>query len=214
MYTDMKSDTESYIASHSTPEDSLLEELSRFTHLNVVNPNMLTGNLQGRFLEFMVYMLKPRLVLEIGTYTGYSAICIAGALPDNGVLHTIDCNDELAGISRSWFVKAGLGDRIKSYTGRAQDIIPRLALYFDFVYIDGDKREYCEYYRAAMDRLATGGIIIADNVLWGGKIPAGNTRDPRTRGIIEFNELVKGDPGVVKLILPVRDGIMLIRKLD
>ncbi len=208
----MDRETESYITDHSSAEDPLLTGLYRFTHLNAVNPNMACGNLQGRFLEFITFMVKPRLVLEIGTYTGYSAIAMARALPPGGILHTVDDNDELSDISRGWFERAGLADRIVSHTGRAQEIVPELGLRFDLIYIDGDKREYCEYYSLSLGHLAPRGIILADNVLWGGKAPQGNSRDPQTLGIIRFNEMVKADDSVVKVILPLRDGVMMIRR--
>lgn len=203
---------ESYIHDYSSAEDPLLNELFRFTYLNMVNPNMVSGHLQGLFLGFITYMTKPRLVLEIGTFTGYSAISIAKALPEGGILHTIEENDELKCIINRFFIRAKVADRIVLHTGRAQNIVTGLGLKFDMVYIDGDKREYVDYYRMALDYLAPGGIIVADNVLWGGKAPNGDTKDPQTRGIIGFNELVKEDELVVKVILPIRDGIMLIRK--
>lgn len=208
----MGMDTEKYILDHTSPEDPLLNELFRFTHLHMVNPNMASGHMQGKLLEFITYMVKPQLALEIGTYTGYSAISIARALPQGGVLHTIEENDELKCIINRFIIKAKLTDRIELHTGRAQNIVPKLGLSFDLIFIDGDKREYSEYYRLALDSLAQGGVIIADNVLWGGKAPVGDTKDPQTRGIIEFNELVRTDESVEKMILPIRDGVMMIRR--
>jgi len=208
----MDNETDDYILDHSTPEDDLLAELFRFTHLNVINPNMVSGHLQGKLLEFLTYMIKPAFALEIGTYTGYSAISIARALPEGGVLHTIDNNDELASVSSSYFGRAGLSQKIVQHTGRAQDIIPALNLTFNLIFIDGDKREYVEYYNLALESLAPGGVIVADNVLWGGKATVGGTKDPQTAGIIAFNEIVKSDVRVEKIILPIRDGITLIRK--
>jgi caffeoyl-CoA O-methyltransferase len=210
----MNQETEEYIREHSSQEDPLLNELYRFTHLNVVNPNMVSGHLQGLFLEFLIRISKPLLALEIGTYTGYSAICIARALPPEGILHTIDVNDELADISAGYFERAGVARKVVPHTGRAQEIVPALNLKFDFIFIDGDKREYSEYYKLATEHLSSGGIIIADNVLWGGKASESDSRDPQTRGIIEFNNLVKADAGVEKIILPLRDGMMLIRRLS
>ena len=208
----MEQELESYISEYSSAEDPLLNELFRFTYLNVVNPNMVSGHLQGMFLEFITYMMKPKLVLEIGTFTGYSAICIAKALPEGGLLHTIEENDELKCIINRFFIKAKVAGRIVLHSGRAQKIVPILGLRFDMIYIDGDKREYADYYRLALDHLAPGGVILADNVLWGGKVREEESRDPQTQGIIEFNKMVKADDSVVKVILPVRDGIMLIRK--
>jgi predicted O-methyltransferase YrrM len=208
----MNHEAEDYIREHSSSEDPLLNELYRFTHLHAVNPNMVSGHLQGLFLEFLVSISKPLLALEIGTYTGYSAISIARALPADGLLHTIDVNDELSEISSGFFKRAGVAGRIVSHTGRAQDIVPALNLKFDFVFIDGDKREYSEYYKLATEHLSPEGIIIADNVLWGGKASESDSRDPQTMGIIEFNSMVKADARVEKVILPIRDGMTLIRK--
>lgn len=208
----MDRETESYILDHSTPEDPLLNELYRFTYLHVINPNMLSGHLQGKFLEFITFMVKPSLALEIGTYTGYSAICIGRALPPGGMLHTIEENDELKCISTRFFIKAGLRDKIILHTGRAQRIVPELKLKFDLIFIDGDKREYTECYKLALENLAPGGIILVDNVLWGGKAQERDSGDPQTRGVIEFNEFVKADSSVEKVIIPLRDGIMLLRK--
>jgi caffeoyl-CoA O-methyltransferase len=210
----MDREAEMYILDHSSPEDPLLAELYRFTHLNVINPNMVSGHLQGLFLEFLVYMLKPSLVLEIGTYTGYSAISMARALPEGGVLHTIDNNDELSVVSTTFFERSGISDKIIAHIGKAQEIVPALNLKFDLIFIDGDKREYIEYYNLAIDSLASGGIILADNVLWGGKVTTGETRDQQTRGIMEFNEMVKNDTRVQKVILPIRDGMSMIRMVN
>lgn len=208
----MEKELESYLSEYSSAEDPLLNELYRFTYLNVVNPNMVSGHLQGMFLEFVTHMMKPKLVLEIGTFTGYSAICIARALPEGGLLHTMEENDELRCVIDRFFIKARLADRIVLHIGKAQKIVPGMGLEFDMIYIDGDKREYVDYYRLALDHLAPGGVILADNVLWGGKVQEEESRDPQTQGIIEFNKMVKEDESVVKVILPIRDGIMLIRK--
>jgi caffeoyl-CoA O-methyltransferase len=204
---------EEYLLSHSTPEDPLLAELYRQTHLRFVNPNMASGQLQGKFLEFMSRMISPASILEIGTYTGYSAICLARGLKPGGKLVTIEINDELAGFSSSWFRKAGLGDSIISLTGDARAIIPCLEGTFDLVFIDGDKREYCEYYRHVVKKVKVGGFILADNVLWGEKVFDKNTRDQQTKGIIEFNEMIRDLEDIEKIILPLRDGLMVIRKL-
>ena len=204
---------ESYLFSHSTPEDPVLQELFRQTHLRFVNPNMVSGHLQGRFLELLSKMINPLYILEIGTFTGYSAICLARGLKPTGKLITIEINDELIDFSRSYFVKAGLEKKIISMTGRAQDIIPSLDQTFDLVFIDGDKREYCEYYNLAIGKVRPGGFILADNVLWGGKVFDEKTKDPQTRGIIEFNEMIRRQTGIENIILPLRDGLMIIKKL-
>lgn len=203
---------EKYLLQYSTSEDPLLEDLYRQTHIRFVNPNMSAGHLQGKLLQFISEMVKPEFILEIGTYTGYSAICLAKGLKPGGRLITIESNDELTEFTRSYFIKAGLERKILLINGKAQDIIPGLYETFDLVYIDGDKREYIEYYNLAIDKVNSGGIIIADNVLWGGKILDRDTKDPQTRGIMEFNEMIRTDNRIQKLILPLRDGLMLIRK--
>ncbi len=209
----MEKELDKYIREHSTPEDKVLEELYRQTHLYVVNPNMVSGHIQGKFLEMLSYMISPVSVLEIGTYTGYSAICLARGLKSGGQLHTIEINDELNGMSTRYFALAGVADRVTLHTGRAQDVIPKLDRTFDLVFIDGDKREYCEYYDIVFDKVRTGGFIIADNVLWGGRIEGEEAmKDPQTRGLVLFNEKVRNDHRVGKIVLPLRDGLMIIRK--
>lgn len=209
----MEKELDKYIREHSTPEDKVLEELYRQTNLYVVNPNMVSGHIQGKFLEMLSYMISPVSVLEIGTYTGYSAICLARGLKSGGQLHTIEINDELNGMSTRYFALAGVADRVTLHTGRAQDVIPKLDHTFDLVFIDGDKREYCEYYDIVFDKVRTGGFIIADNVLWGGRIEGEEAmKDPQTRGLVLFNEKVRNDHRVEKIVLPLRDGLMIIRK--
>jgi len=202
---------EKYIIDHSSPEDPVLEELYRQTHIKFVNPNMSTGYLQGRFLEFISGMIRPSNILEIGTFTGYSAICLAKGLAEGGKLTTIEINDELREFAHEYFRKAGLDNRIIQLTGRAQDIIPELDQIFDLVYIDGDKREYNEYYNICLRKTRPGSFIIADNVLWGDKVLDKNTKDPQSKGIIEFNELIRSQKNIEKIILPIRDGLMIIR---
>jgi predicted O-methyltransferase YrrM len=203
---------EEYILEHITPEDPVLQDLYRQTHIRFVNPNMVSGHLQGKFLELISKMINPENILEIGTFTGYSAICLARGLKHGGNLFTIDLNDELKAFSQSYFEKAGVASKITQFTGRAQDIIPGLNLMFDLVFIDGDKREYIEYYNLAIEKVRPGGLIIADNVLWGGKALEKGTRDPQARGIIEFNEMIRKQKNIEIVILPVRDGLMLIKK--
>jgi caffeoyl-CoA O-methyltransferase len=207
----MKSKIENYIDEHSSPEDLLLAKLYRETNLRFVNPNMAAGHIQGKLLEFISKMINPVTILEIGTYTGYSAICLAKGLREGGKLYTIEINDELQEFSRSYFIRAGFEDRIIQLTGSALNIIPSLDVNFDMVYIDGDKREYTEYYNIIIRKVKPGGFIIADNVLWGDKVLDRETRDPQTRGIIEFNEMIREQKNIEKIILPIRDGIMLIR---
>jgi predicted O-methyltransferase YrrM len=174
---------------------------------------MVSGHLQGRLLEMISGMIKPYSVLEIGTFTGYSAICLARGLNEGGKLITIEFNDELESFSRGYFERAGLSGSIVQITDRAQEIIPGIDGTFDLVFIDGDKREYCEYFRLVKDKVRKGGFILADNVLWGGKVIENDTSDQQSRGIIEFNEMIRNEPGVENLILPFRDGLMIIRKL-
>lgn len=209
----MDIDSEKYIINISSPEDELLNKLYRRTHASYINPNMISGHLQGKFLEMLVRMLKPVLVLEIGTYTGYSAISMARALPDGAMLHTIEINDELEDICREYFARAGLQDKITLHIGDAREILKKLDLSFDLIFIDGDKRQYSEYYRLAINRLASDGFIVADNVLWDGKVCNPSQNDPMTEGIRRFNRLVKEDQLIEKIIIPARDGLMIIRKL-
>ena len=203
---------EKYLQDYSSPEDPLLEELYRQTHQKFINPNMSTGHLQGKLLEFLSVMIKPSSILEIGTYTGYSAICLAKGLKPGGKLFTIEINDELREFSNSYFKKAGFEKTIVQITGRARDVIPSIDQMFDLVYIDGDKREYTEYYNIIIRKTNPGGFIIADNILWGEKVLEKNSKDPQTRGIIEFNEMIREQKDIEKVILPLRDGLMLIRK--
>ncbi len=203
-----------YMDEHGSGEHPVLHELYRYTNLNVVNPFMLGGPRLGQLLRFIVYMLKPRLLLEIGTFTGYSTIAMALDAPEGAVIHTIEPNDELSEISTRFFRMAGVEEMIVMHTGRAQDMVPHLGLKFDMIFIDGDKREYPQYYRLAKSHLSAGGIIVADNVIWGGKVLDSSAKDARTDAIRVFNEMVKDDSTMEKLMLPLRDGITLIRRGD
>jgi caffeoyl-CoA O-methyltransferase len=162
----MNDNLEKYLLDHSSPEDPVLEDLYRQTHVRFVNPNMVSGHLQGRLLEMISKMIQPENILEIGTFTGYSAICLAKGLRPGGKLITIELNDELTAFARSYFEKAGLSSSIEQRTGNALDIIPQLDILFDLVFIDADKREYIDYYRVLLDKVKPGGFILADNVLW------------------------------------------------
>jgi caffeoyl-CoA O-methyltransferase len=202
-----------FLLDHTTPEDPVLADLYRQTHMRFVNPNMATGHLQGKFLEFISLMISPENILEIGTFTGYSTICLArGLRKDGGRLITIEPNDELTDFAFTYFCRAGVEMKIRQITGRAQDTIPSLDQIFDLVYIDGDKREYTEYYRLVIDKVKPGGFILADNVLWGGKALDIDSKDPMTAGIIAFNEMIRRDMTIEKVTIPLRDGLMLIRK--
>jgi caffeoyl-CoA O-methyltransferase len=200
-----------YITSCSSPEDPVLAELYRETHYKVLYPRMISGHLQGKLLEFLSRMIQPASILEIGTYTGYSALCLAKGLKAGGKLHTIEINDELHPFIDTYIRKAGLQEAVILHMGDARKIIPSLKEKFDLVFIDGDKEQYLDYYRAVFGKTRTGGYIMADNVLWSGKVLV-PSKDKETNGIIEFNEFVKKDDRADKLILPFRDGLMLIRK--
>ncbi len=203
-----------YITDHSTSEDPELAELNRETHLKVINPRMLSGHLQGKLLEMISKMINPSAILEIGTYTGYSAICLAKGLKPQGLLHTIEKNDELLSLQKKYFTKAGVEDKIIVHHGNALEVIPQMNLLFDLVFIDAAKKDYSKFYNLVIDKTRNGGIIIADNVLWDGKVVNYQTdNDEDTVAIREFNKLVKNDMRTENLILPMRDGISVIRKL-
>jgi caffeoyl-CoA O-methyltransferase len=208
----MNKKLEKYIEDHSSPEDPVLEDLYRQTHIRFLNPNMVSGHLQGKLLEMISQMIEPENILEIGTFTGYSAICLARGLKQGGKLITIEINDELSSFAHSYFVKAGVDSKITPLTGKAQDIIPGLDMTFDLGFIDADKREYIEYYKLIFDKVRPGGFILVDNVMWGGQVVDKETNDPQTRGIIEFNEMIRNESRTENVILPLRDGLMLIRK--
>lgn len=203
---------EKFILDHSSREDPVLEDLYRQTHIRFINPNMVCGHLQGKFLEMISRMITPSYILEIGTFTGYSAICLARGLRAGGRLTTIEPDDEHLDFISHYFLKAEVNDRISLITGRAQEIVPALEMEFDLVYIDGDKREYCEYYDLVIKKVRNGGFILADNVIWGLKALDKTTNDAQTMGIMKFNEMLKEQKNIDKLILPIRDGIMIIRK--
>jgi caffeoyl-CoA O-methyltransferase len=203
---------EKYIRSVSTEEDTVLSELNRYTYLKAVHPQMISGQVQGKFLEMISFMLSPLNILEIGTFTGYSAICLARGLRPGGKLITIEINDELKEISSVFFLKAGIQDKIELITGDAITIIPTLNYKFDLVFIDGEKEQYIDYYELAKTKVREGGFILADNTLWDGKIlDDPGTWDSATRAIFNFNQHVQKDPQTDNVIIPLRDGISLIR---
>lgn len=201
-----------YIDLHSSPEPEVLKELSRETHAKVLMPRMLSGHFQGRLLSLISKMIRPQKILEIGTYTGYSAICLAEGLSENGRLTTIDVNDELRPMVERYVQKAGFIEKINIINGDAATIIPQLKDLFDLVFIDADKARYALYYDLIFDKVRPGGIILADNVLWSGKVIDQNVSDKDTKALMAFNEKIANDPRTEKVILPVRDGITLIRK--
>ena len=210
---DKNTEISKYIESHTTPEDPVLKELSRETYLKALYPQMLSGHLQGKLLEFISLMLQPEHILEIGTFTGYSAICLAKGLKNTGKLITIEKNDELTGFPVKYFKKAGVSEQIELIIGDALEILPLLEPMFDLVFIDAEKKDYCKYYQLLLDKVKPGGYILADNALWYGRVvDSPETFDKETQGIVAFNKLITEDPRVENMILPIRDGIMLIRK--
>lgn len=204
---------EKYILDHIDREDEVLNELNRETHLNVLGARMISGHLQGQILTMISKMIQPRKILEIGTFTGYSAICLAKGLQEGGKLITIEIDDELENIASKYFEKAGVKHLIEQKIGSATEIIQQLSDQFDLVFIDADKREYSSYYNLVFDKVKSGGYILADNILWSGKVVNRiKSDDFQTRGIVEFNELIKNDRRIEKVILPLRDGMTIIRK--
>ncbi len=203
-----------YIENHTSDENPLMAVLNRETHLKTFYPNMLSGKVQGKFLEMVVHMLQPKRILEIGTFTGYSALAMAKALPDDGLLYTLDNNEEIESFARRFFKKSACGDKIRFLLGDALVLIPQLDEIFDLVFIDAEKAQYLNYYEAALKKLRKGGFILADNVLWGGKaVYVDKKPDKETLGIREFNDFVKQDNRVEQVMLSIRDGLLLIRKL-
>lgn len=205
---------EQYAEMHTTPENEVQQALNRETYANVLMPRMLSGHLQGRVLSMFSQMLRPRRILEIGTYTGYSALCMAEGLTDDGVLHTIDINEELETMVRSHIAKAGFENKIQFHIGNAMQIVPALNETFDLVFIDADKENYSHYYDMVFDKLSTGGIIIADNVLWSGKVLDEKelAKDVETKALNQFNKKIHTDNRVENVLFPIRDGLMVVRK--
>ncbi|WP_181305618.1 O-methyltransferase [Rufibacter sp. XAAS-G3-1] len=210
----LDSDLNAYAEAHTTPETPLLHRLNRETHLNVLKPRMLSGHLQGRTLAMFSQMLRPRRVLEIGTYTGYSALCLAEGLTDDGVLHTIDVNDELEDMVRGYIAEAGLEQKIQLHIGQAAEVIPTLHEQWDLVFIDADKKSNGLYYDMVLDHVRPGGFILTDNVLWSGKVVEKfrPKLDKDTELVLDFNRKVHEDPRLENLLLPIRDGILVARK--
>ena len=201
-----------YAEKFTTEESDVLLQLNRETNAKVLMPRMLSGHLQGQFLSMISCMIQPERILEIGTYTGYSAICLAAGLKPKGILHTIDINDELEDMVRKYFDKANIADKIQYHLGNALQIIPTLNETFDLVFIDADKENYSAYFDLVIDKVRTGGFIIADNVLWSGKVLQ-EKKDKDTQAIHFYNEKIKSDNRVAQILLPIRDGLMIARKL-
>lgn len=209
----MDAKLEKYIQDHTEAESELLSGLSRETQHKVLLPRMLSGHVQGKVLEMISKMIQPSYILELGTYTGYSAICLAQGLQPGGILHTIEINDELETFTKGFLAKSGLEENISLHIGDACKIIPQLPDGIDLCFIDADKRQYLDYYKLVLEKMRSGGFILADNVLWSGKVtePLANN-DNYTKGILEFNDFVHNDNRVENVILPIRDGIMMLRK--
>lgn len=203
---------EAYIQSHTTTESPGLYELNRETNLKVSKPQMLSGHVQGQVLSMLSFMVRPEHILEIGTYTGYATICLARGLAHNGVIHTIDNNEELENLARYYWRQEGVEPYVDFYTEDASTVIPRLSWEFELVFIDADKENYAHYYDQVFDKVPNGGFIIADNVLWSGKVLNDNP-DKETAALQAFNEKVHQDNRVENVILSIRDGLMVIRKL-
>ena len=204
---------EEYILRHIDEEDDYLKALYRDTHVKLLRPRMASGHLQGRMLKMFVRMIRPKQILEIGTYSGYSALRMAEGLDEGSLLHTFEINDEQEDFTRPWLEQSSYADKIKFYIGDALERVPQLGITFDLVFVDGDKRKYMEYYEMSLAHLSPGGYIIADNTLWDGHVTeTPNPNDAQTIGIQAFNEFVAKDNRVEKVILPLRDGLTIIRK--
>lgn len=209
-------DLKEYIEQHTSAENPLLKKINRDTNAHVPMPRMLSGHLQGRTLSMFSHMIRPQRILEIGTYTGYSALCLAEGMQAEGVLHTIDKNEELEEKVTGFFRESGYHNQIKYHIGNALDIIPTLEEQWDLVFIDADKKNYSIYYDLVLDQLRPGGFIIADNVLWSGKVVQEDEKKPDkdTEAILSFNKKVQEDSRVENVLLPIRDGLMVVRKVE
>lgn len=203
---------DTYVVNHSQQEPELLKQLTRETWQKVLNPRMLSGAFQGRVLSMISKLINPKTILEIGTYTGYSALCLAEGIQKDGKLHTIDRNEELEDLQQKYFRKSEYGDQIQQHVGNALDIIPRIEEKFDLVFIDADKSNYVNYFNLIIDKMNSGGIILSDNVLWSGKVVEElDPKDIDTKVLLEYNQLLNTDDRVETVILPIRDGLTISR---
>lgn len=203
---------DNYTVQHSQDEPKLLQELNRETWQKILAPRMLSGHFQGRVLAMISKLIQPKTILEIGTYTGYSALCLAEGMQKSGTLHTIDRNEELYDLQRKYFDKSDYGSQIKQYVGQALEIIPSIDTKFDLVFIDADKNNYSNYFNMVIDKMNRGGVILSDNVLWSGKvIEKIQTKDVDTPALIEYNKLLKEDARIETVLLPIRDGLTISR---
>lgn len=202
-----------YCRLHTTPPHPVLPELERETHLRTLSPQMLSGEYQGALLRFISLMIRPKRILEIGTFTGYAALCLAQGLTDDGILHTIEADDELGWIIQRFAEKAGLAKKIRVHFGDAASIIPNLDEIFDLVFIDAGKLDYAKHFELALTKTRPGGFLIADNVLWDGKVVANDQKDLTAQVLRQFNDNIHADPRVENFLLPLRDGLMMMRKV-
>lgn len=205
---------DNYIVAHSEQEPRLLQQLTRETYQKVLQPIMLSGPYQGRVLSMISKLINPKNILELGTFTGYSTLCLAEGLQKSGEIHTIDINEELVDFQRKYFDKSGFGDQIFQHTGNALDIIPTIDKMFDLVFIDADKPNYSGYFHLVIDKLNSGGVILSDNVLWHGKVVEPlEDRDKSTKAVLDYNTLLKNDDRIETVVLPIRDGLTISRKV-
>lgn len=205
---------DNYACQHTQEESTVLAQLNRETWAKVLIPRMLSGHLQGRALSMFSKMIRPKTILEIGTYTGYSAICLSEGMQNNGKLYTIDINEELKSMSSTYFKKAGIDDKVVQYVGNALEIIPTISDNFDLVFIDADKENYSKYFDLVIDKMPVGGFIIADNVLWSGKVVEEvNDKDQETKALKAFNTKVQNNERVENILMPIRDGLMICQKI-
>ncbi len=206
---------EEYISAHIQPESSLLKRIYRETNLKMLNPRMASGHIQGRLISMLVSMIRPQMVLEVGTFTGYATLCIAESLPEGGRVHTIEIDDELEDFIRKGFDDSPFSDRIILHIGDALETVPGLGLMFDMIFLDAEKREYPDYYNVLMDYLKPGGYMLADNTLWDGHVVDSNyDSDPQTVAVKRFNDMAAADGRVEVAMIPVRDGLTIIRKTN
>lgn len=204
---------DNYVVEHSEQEPELLQQLTRETYQKILQPIMLSGPYQGRVLSMISKLVNPKSILELGTFTGYATLCLAEGLQSDGVIHTIDINEELHDFQRKYFDKSGFGEQINQYTGNALDIIPELDVMFDLVFIDADKPNYSNYFHLIIDKLNPSGIILSDNVLWHGKVVEPlNDKDVSTKAVLDYNTLLKEDERIETVLLPIRDGLTISRK--
>ncbi len=204
---------EEYISAHIGAESSLLRDLYRETNLRMLNPRMASGHIQGRLLKMLVTMIRPQLILEVGTFTGYATLCMAEGLPEGGIVHTVEIDDELEDFIMKGFRESPYSDRIRLHIGDALKVVPQLGLKFDMIFLDGEKREYPDYYDVLLDYLRPGGYMIADNTLWDGHVVDSEyDSDPQTIAVRKFNDMVKADDRVEVAMIPIRDGLTIIRK--